>query len=56
MESGASKAAVKQLGVSEETGNLFGKGAAWAFKQDATQNYLKDQAKANVKEQVQIKK
>jgi hypothetical protein len=35
---------------------MFGKGAGWMFKQDATQNYLKEQTKANVKDQVQIKK
>lgn len=38
---GASLAAQKKLGVSEETGKTLGKGAAWLFGQDATQNYLK---------------
>ena len=28
----------------------------WLFGQEATQNYLKDQTKNNVKNQVQIKK
>lgn len=46
----------KQLGVSKETGDMFGKGAGWFFKQDATQNYLKEQTKANIKDQVQYKK
>jgi hypothetical protein len=56
VESGAATAAQKQFGLSEQSAGLFGKGAGWMFKQDATQNYLKEQTKANVKEQVQIKK
>ena len=34
-------AAQKQLGISEQNAAIFGKGAGWMFKQDATQNYLK---------------
>lgn len=34
----------------------MGKGVGWVFGQEATQNLLKDQAKANLKEQVQTKK
>ena len=34
----------------------MGKGAGWLFGQDATQNFMKDQAKANLKNQVQMKK
>ena len=56
MESGTSKAVQDQLGVSEKTGNTVGKGMGWLFGQEATQNYLKDQTKANVKNQVQMKK
>ncbi len=55
MESGTSAAIQHQLGVSEKTGNAVGKGAGWLFGQDATQNYLKDQAKTNLKHQVQKK-
>ena len=56
MESGTSAAVQHQLGVSEKTGNAIGKGAGWLFGQEATQNYLKDQAKTNLKNQVQYKK
>ena len=34
----------------------MGKGMGWLYGQEATQNYLKDQAKTNVKNQVQMKK
>lgn len=56
VESGTSAAVQHQFGVSEKTGNAVGKGAAWLFGQEATQNYLKDQAKTNLKNQVQMKK
>lgn len=54
MADGTSLAAQKKLGVSEDTGKTLGKGAAWVFGQDATQNYLKDQTKKNIREQTQI--
>lgn len=41
MGDGASLAAQKQLGVSEDTGKTLGKGAAWLFGTDAVQNHLK---------------
>ena len=56
MESGTSAAVQQQLGVSEKTGNTMGKGMGWLFGQEAAQNYMKDQTKANVKNQVQMKK
>lgn len=56
VEKGTSAAIQKQFGTSEESANFLGKGAGWMFKQDVTQNYLKEQTKANVKDQVQIKK
>ena len=46
---GASLAAQKQLGVSEDTGKTIGKGAAWIFGQEATQNYLKEETKKNMR-------
>lgn len=33
----------------------MGKGTAWLFGQEATQNLLKDQAKTNLKDQIQKK-
>lgn len=56
MADGTSLAAQKKLGVSEDTGKTIGKGAAWLFGQDATQNYLKDQTKKNVRDQTQLPK
>ena len=44
------------MGVSEKTGNTVGKGMGWLFGQDTAQNYMKDQTKKNVKDQVQMKK
>lgn len=38
---GTSTAVQQKFGVSEDTGKTVGKGAAWLFGQDATQNYLK---------------
>lgn len=52
---GASMAAQQQLGVSAQTGNTMGKGVGWLFGQEATQNYLKEQTKKNVREQTQYK-
>ena len=56
VEKGTSAAIQNQLGVSEKTGNNVGKGAAWLFGQDAAQNYMKDQAKTNARNQIQMKK
>jgi hypothetical protein len=56
VESGTSTAVQQQFGVSEKTGNSVGKGMGWLFGQDATQNLMKDQAKNNLKNQVQMKK
>ena len=52
---GTSLAAQKQLGVGEQTGKTIGKGAAWLFGQEATQNYLKQETKKNVRNQTQYK-
>ena len=56
MESGTSAAIQHQFGVSEKTGNTLGKGMGWLYGQEATQNIMKDQAKTNLKNQVQMKK
>lgn len=31
----------KQFGLDDKTAKMFGQGAGWAFKQDATQNVIK---------------
>lgn len=56
VESGTSAAIQHQFGVSEKTGNTLGKGMGWLYGQEATQNIMKDQAKTNLKNQVQMKK
>ena len=49
MADGTSAAVTKKFGVSEETGKSVGKGAAWLFGQDATQNYLKEETKKSAR-------
>jgi hypothetical protein len=53
VEKGASMAIQKQFGVSEETGNMLGKGAGFMWSNDKVQNAAKDQAKKQAKDNTQ---
>ncbi len=53
VEKGASIGIQKQFGVSEETGNMLGKGAGFMWSNDKVQNAAKDQAKKQAKDNTQ---
>jgi hypothetical protein len=53
VEKGASIAIQKQLGVSEDTGNMLGKAAGFLWSNEKVQNAAKDQAKQQARNNTQ---